>query len=103
MPTKLLKKLTFSMLDDDDYDGNDSYDEEFNDQVTVNDDLPICHTMNDREIVDAVLEERKKEADNSTFPRENNDGDDDEEEERISVKRPSLKCYGFVEESSGRK
>ncbi|XKL64446.1 hypothetical protein PGB90_004532 [Kerria lacca] len=71
----------------DDYNGNDSYNEKFNDLVTIDNDLPIYHTMNDGEIVDAVLEERKKEANNSTFPEED---DDDEEEERILVKRPEV-------------
>ncbi|XKL60444.1 hypothetical protein PGB90_007501 [Kerria lacca] len=46
--------------------------------------------MDDGEIADAVLEKRKKEADNSTFPGKDNDGDDDEEEERIPIKRPEL-------------
>ncbi|XKL61545.1 hypothetical protein PGB90_008602 [Kerria lacca] len=85
------RKCSFSGYSDDyDYDENDSYDEEFNDWMTVDDDLPIYHMMDDGEIVNAVLEKRKKEADNSTFPGEDNDGDDDEEEERIPVKRPEI-------------
>ncbi|XKL67243.1 hypothetical protein PGB90_010663 [Kerria lacca] len=76
--------------DNDDYNGNDSYDEEFNNWMIIDDDLPIYHIMDDREIVDAVLEERKKEA-NSTFPGEDNDGDnDDEKEERMPIKKPEV-------------
>ncbi|XKL67113.1 hypothetical protein PGB90_010533 [Kerria lacca] len=82
--------------DDDDYDGNDSYDEEFNDWITVDDDLPIYHTMEDGEIVDAVLEERKKESDNTTFPGEDNDGDDDDEEEEEEEERKPIKKPKFL-------
>ncbi|KAK7582263.1 hypothetical protein V9T40_013708 [Parthenolecanium corni] len=64
------------------------------DWVTIDDDLPVYHTrtMDDREIADAVLEGREKEANNSTFPGEDNDGDkgEEEEEERIPVKRPEV-------------
>ncbi|KAK7602907.1 hypothetical protein V9T40_006881 [Parthenolecanium corni] len=72
-----------SCSDDDDYDGNDSYDKEFNDRVTTDDDLPVYQAMGNDKIADAVLESRKKEADNSGDEEEN-------EEERIPVKRSEV-------------
>lgn len=71
--------------ENDNYDENESYGEEFLEWVSVDDELPAYHTMDDGEIAEAVLEGMKKEDDDSTSVGEDDEGD--EEEDRIPVKR----------------